>query len=93
MFRSWVQVRVGMLLEESASVDAVISKPGCGLHAGYATYTLFKPFGAKPPALARLGSQLPYSEINAQITRDALVVAAVVAALVALGAAKLVGAL
>lgn len=66
---------------------------GGGLHAGFAVYTLFKPFGAKPPALSRLGSQMPYAEINAQITRDALIVAAVVAALVTLGAVKVVSAL
>lgn len=56
-------------------------------------YTVFKPFGAQPPALARLGSQLPYSQINAQITRDALVAAALVAALFAFGAVKLVSVL
>jgi hypothetical protein len=46
--------------------------------------------GAKPPALARLGSRLPYSEINAQITRDALTAAALVAALLGFGAVQLV---
>ncbi|KAK9819578.1 hypothetical protein WJX81_004976 [Elliptochloris bilobata] len=60
---------------------------------GTVVYTLFKPFGAKPPALARLGSQLPYSQINSAITRDALVVAGLVAALVMWGAVKLVGVL
>ena len=61
--------------------------------AGTVVYTVFKPFGAQPPALARLGSQLPYSQINAQITRDALISAALVAALFVLGAVKLVSSL